>query len=516
MALRCTRLGKYTARAVVAAVITVLSLATGCSSAEYKSITILHTNDTHGHLIPFSYTEPRTPNDETAALKHRTNIGGIARRATLINQIRETTHGNTFVVDAGDALDGTPFSVEYMGEADFAAMSTAGYQMRTNGNHEFSASLKEFIQNIKTGGFPVIDANVIDKKTSKPALPEYEIIEINGIKVAFFGLTTDASTYKAAKEGFTFVDPLQTAKQLVPVLRQQADLVIGITHIGYDQDIKLAQDVDGIDVIVGGHSHTRLAEPTFVSKDSSIQAFKVGGTVIVQNFQWGGELGRLDLRIRKDNGKATLMSYDGELIPVTSDIKDDPATAKTISKYYRPLAKYYDETIGEAQATFYNDFTEENSILNLICEALKEKTKTDASIYNTGGVRADIVKGPIKMWDVATVMPFRNNIMTLDMSGTRLKQALIELKPGVAGIRYKVENNKLVESSINGKPIDDNTTYTISTIDFLANFGLKDVTTRRDLGINYREAIKDYIKVRKTISPVQDGRRLVIGTQAPV
>lgn len=516
MALRNGGFMKHASRVIIGAVITALSIASGCYSADYRAITILHTNDTHGHLIPFNYTEPRTPADETAALKYRTNIGGIARRATLINQIREATHGNTFVVDAGDALDGTPFSVEYMGEADFAAMSTAGYQLRTNGNHEFSASLKEFFRNIKTGGFPVIDANVIDKKTSKPALPEYEIIEINGIKVAFFGLTTDASTYKAAKEGFTFADPIQIAKQLVPSLRQQADLVIGITHIGYDQDIKLAKEVDGIDVIVGGHSHTRLAQPAFVSKDTSMQAFKVGGTVIVQAYQWGGELGRLDLRIRKDSGKATLMSYNGELIPVTSAIKDDPSTAKTLAKYYRPLAKYYDETIGEASETFYNDYSDENTILNLICESLKEKTKTDASIYNTGGVRADIVKGPVKMWDIATVMPFRNNIVTLDMSGTRLKQALIELKPGVAGIRYKVENDKLIEATINGKPIDDNATYTISTIDFLANYGLKDVTSRKDLGINYREAIKDYIKARKTISPVQDGRRVVIGAQAPV
>lgn len=516
MALRNNKFIRHAVRAIIITATAALSLSSAFCSIEYKEITILHTNDTHGHLIPFSYTEPRTPNDETAALKYRTNIGGIARRATLIHEIQKETHGNTFVVDAGDALDGTPFSVEYMGEADFAAMSTAGYQLRTNGNHEFSASLKEFYRNIKTGGFPVIDANVLDKKTSKPALPEYKIIEINGVKIAFFGLTTDASTYKAAKEGFNFVDPIQTAKQLVPLLRQQADLVIGITHIGYDQDLRLAQEVDGIDVIVGGHSHTRLTKPTFISKDASMQAFKIGGTVIVQDFQWGGELGRLDLRIRKDDAKVTLMSYDGKLLPITSSIPDDPATAKILAKYYHPLAKYYDETIGEALETFYNDSTVENPILNLICEAIKEKTKTDAAIYNTGGVRSDIVKGPIKMWDIATVMPFRNNIMTLEMSGARLKQALFELKPGVAGIRYKIVDDKLIEATINGKPIDDNATYTISTIDFLVNFGLKDVTTRKDLGINYREAIKDYIKARKTITPIQDGRRVIIGNQASV
>lgn len=507
---------QFLSRLSIVLILTSLSTASLLSAPEYRALTILHTNDTHGHLIPFSYPDPRTPDDVIAEMPMRHNVGGITRRATLFNQIKAETRGNSIMIDAGDALDGTPFSIEYMGDADFDTMRAAGYFLRTNGNHEFSASLKQFNKNIQTGGFPVIDANLLDKSTSKPALPEYIIREINGVNIAFFGLTTPAaSSYKAAKEGFTLTDPIETAKKLVPELQKKADIIIAVTHIGYDEDIKLAKEVDGIDIIIGGHSHTRLSKPAFINKTSENGLFDVGGTVIVQAFQWGGELGRLDLIFRRNGGKFTLMDYKGKLIPVSSNLQEDKETKKVLDRYYEPMKKYYDEVVGEAAATFYDDRSGESSVLNLICDALKEKTGADGSIYNTGGVRADIVRGPIKMWDVATVMPFQNNIVIAEMSGARLKQALSELRVGVSkNIRYSIDNNILIKAEINGQPIDDNTIYKIATIDFLADFGLKDVEAK-NLNVNYRDAVKEYIKARKQIAPDLDGRRYITNSTEP-
>ena len=475
-------------------------------SPEYRAVTILHTNDTHGHLLPFSFPEPPGPDADYAAMPAIKDIGGIARRATLVQRIESEMSGNVLFLDAGDVLDGTVLSIEYMGEADFAAMSAAGYDAVTPGNHEFSASLDEFRRNIRIASFPIVSANIVDRKSGSLALPSYKIFDFRGAKIAVFGLTEPSPDYSAAKEGFDFLDPVKAAKELVPSLRKQADIVVALTHLGIEQDKKLAREAPGIDVIVGGHSHTRLVTPILVRQTDQPQAFWIGGTIIAQDYWWGGELGRLDLRLRRDGGPFTLMSYSGRLIPVTSDIPEDPATARAVDKYYRPISKYYDQVIGEATATFYNEGKSENSILNLVCDAMREAGGVQVAIYNRGGVRGDMLRGPIRVWDVAAVLPFRNKLVEIEVTGKRLKQALAEGKPGVSGMRYRIVGGKVVEAVVGGQPLDDDAVYKIATVDFLLKNLFRGVTAGRVINENYREPVISYIKARKIISPVIDGR----------
>jgi 2',3'-cyclic-nucleotide 2'-phosphodiesterase (5'-nucleotidase family) len=478
---------------------------------EYRSVTILHTNDTHGHLIPFSLPDPPNPDVEYAGMPVIKDIGGIARRASLARRIEAETRGNALLVDAGDALDGTPFSIEYMGEADFAAMSAAGYDVMTPGNHEFSASLQEFWRNVRLATFPLVSANIVDRQTGKPALPPYVIVEMDGVKMAFFGLTIP-NKYRAAKEGFDFRDPIEAAKELVPALRQQADVVVALAHLSEDDltDFEgLAREVPGIDAIVSGHTHKRLATPVLIKTSDEPRAFSVGGTILVQDYWWAGELGRLDLVLRRDGGPFTLMSYKGRLIPVTSDIPDDPATAAVVDKYYKPISKHYGEVIGEATACLYHDYEGDSTMLNLICDAMREGSGAQVAVYNTGGVRGDLDKGPIKVWDIATILPFKNKLVQIEISGGRLKEALEKEKPGVSGVRYRIEGGKLVEATVAGKPVDDSAVYTVATSDFLLGSVFSDVTNHKVLSDDYRTVVVDYIRTHKAISPVADGRRII-------
>lgn len=487
----------------------ILTVSAYCSP-EYRGITILHTNDTHGHLLPFSFPEPLSPKDESAGMPFKNNIGGIARRATLAHRIESEMRGNVLFMDAGDALDGTPFSIEYMGEADFAAMSAAGYDLMTVGNHEFSASLQEFWRNVHTANFPIVSADIVDRKTGKLALPPYKIFEIDGVKIAVFGIVVPTPDYRAAKEGFDFLDPFKTASELVPELRKQADVVIALSHLGFDQDLILAKNVPDIDVIVGGHSNNRLMPPVFIAHPEDGNSFSIDGTIIVQDFWWAGELGRLDLRLRRDGGPFTVMGYKGELIPITSDIPEDPATAKVVAKYYKPMSKYYSEVIGEATDTLYGRSEYgENTALTFICDAIRESTGAQIGIYNTGGVRGDIVKGPIKVWDIASVLPFKNKMVTVNLTGKRLKQLLEKINPGVSGMTYRVAKGKVAEATVGGKPLDDNTVYTVATTDFLVNADLKDITEIKVLNDDYRVGIISYVKAKKIISPITDGRRII-------
>lgn len=491
------------------------ALATASWAAEYRAITILHTNDTHGHLLPFDLPTPRNEYERTHMPAVQKNVGGIARRATLAHRIEAEAPGDVLLVDAGDVLDGTPFTIHYMGESDFSAMAAAGYNLRINGNHDFNATLKEFRRNARIISCPTIDANVIDRKTGKTVFPPYLILDFRGAKVALFGLTLPSPSYKAAKEGIDFTDPIETAKSLVPEMRKQASIVIAVTHIGIESDEKLAKEVPGIDVIVGGHSHTYLGQPEFVARGGSSDPFSVGGTVIVQDYQWGATLGRLDLRLHGENGRFELMSYSGRLIPITSDTPEDPATASVVRKYYAPLARMYDQAVGQAAETFYDDRITESTVLNLISDAIREAGRTQAAIYNTGGVRDNIIQGPIRMWDVATVLPFMNRLVRFDMTGAQLKEALLRLKPGVSGVRYRIEDDRLVDATIDGKPIDDSATYSVASIDYVLENGLKEIKERNYLPVSYRDALKNYIKARGTISPSADGRRVVLRSAAP-
>lgn len=480
-------------------VILLLSVA---SWAEQRQLTIIYTNDTHDFLLPFSYPDPINPKVAYASMPVIKNIGGIARRATLARQIKDEVGGNALFLDGGDVMEGTAFAVEYHGAADFDAMSAAGYDAMVLGNHDFRCSLDQFHKNLDLAKFAVLCANVLDRKTQKLVTPPYRIFDVNGLKVGLVGVTAlDAVSMQAAIEGLDIPDPYETAKRFVPIVRKKADLVIVLSHLGNGEDGVLANEVPGIDIIVGGHSHARLPIPQVIN-----------GAIILQAYEKGAELGRLDLQLDNEGGKFRIVGNSNKLIPVTKDIPEDRATAKVVSKYYDPIAREYGRVIGKATATFYDDREHESTALNLVCDAIREKAKTPISFYGYGGIRADLLAGPIKAWDVATVLPFKHKIVILDMTGARLKQAIEELtyKPGVSGMRYHTVGMKLVEATLlDGKPLDDNATYQVATIDWLVGLYFKDVTARREINATSYSAVVDYIKARKTVSPVTDGRKKI-------
>ncbi|MFN7019524.1 MAG: bifunctional metallophosphatase/5'-nucleotidase, partial [Fimbriimonadales bacterium] len=197
-------------------------------SGRWFRLTILHTNDTHGHLLPFSYPEGIAPDSQEAALPHKANIGGVARRATLIRRLREALQPYpALVIDAGDYMDGTPFSLEFQGEADVACMNACGYDFATLGNHEFSNPLDTVLRLVKMGQFQTVCANLRYRDSGEPLVPPYAITQVGELRVALFGLVLqDTQNYRGARERVEVLNPFEVARTLVPQLRQQADVVI--------------------------------------------------------------------------------------------------------------------------------------------------------------------------------------------------------------------------------------------------------------------------------------------------
>jgi 5'-nucleotidase / UDP-sugar diphosphatase len=480
-------------------------------AARTTRLTILHTNDTHGHLRPYSYPETFDPSDPIAKLKSRHDIGGAARRATLVRQIRRERGHDTLLIDAGDICDGTPFSTEYQGSADIAAMNAIGYDLACPGNHEFNVPLAQVKKMIADAKFPLLCANVTGKADGKPLYRPYLIKEIAGAKIAFFGLVTyDARTYPAAREGLDMEQPIAVAKRLVPELRRQADLIIAVTHIGVEIDQQLAREVPGIDVIVGGHSHTMLPQPLLINQPASGNPRSVNGTIIVQDYQWAGTLGRLDLTLnRSEEGKWSVEAYKGELLPITSSVRGDKTVAAVVDKFWEPIKGKYAALIGQAAADFTNKGTDDAEY-NLVADAVREAYGAEIGIENMGGVRAPLIKGPITYGDMITLDPFGNTIVTFKIDGRQLKEMLRRGRPAVSGIRYVVEGDRLVEASVGGRPIEDSRIYTGTTNSYYVRQpAMSGITSVVDTGKPRLDTVIAYVRSKRTITPSYDGRRVI-------
>lgn len=277
------------------------------SISEYK-LTILHTNDQHSRIEPFDASDARNANK-----------GGFARRATLIQQIRNQEK-NVLLLDSGDVFQGTPYFNFYGGELEFKLMSMMGYDASTMGNHDFDNGLEGFLKVLPNAKFPFITSNydfsntILEGKTEK-----YKIFKKNGIKVGVFGvgIELDGLVGKKQYKETKYLDPIEIAQHYADFLRNEkkCDLVICLSHIGYDyrdesskiSDKILAAKTNNIDLILGGHTHTFLPEPQSFTNKS-------GKNVLVNQVGFAGLLlGRIDFYF-DENKSVKNISWNNQVI----------------------------------------------------------------------------------------------------------------------------------------------------------------------------------------------------------
>jgi len=268
-------------------------------------ITILHTNDTHSQI------DPLPANDVNAGK------GGVARRATLVKRIRKE-NPNTLLVDAGDVLQGTPYFNFYKGEVEYKAMSAIGYDVGTLGNHEFDNGVDALAAALKFANFDVVSANYDVKGTVlEQRVKRYVVKTVGGIKIGLFGLGVSPVGLITPDnfKGVTYIDPVVAAREVVKVLREEerCALVVGMSHLGYYEDGQrgdslVAAQVDGIDFIASGHTHTFMKEPVFQTQPCGNK------TMIFQVGKSGIHLGRVDFTFR--GGKVA--SFKAQLLDLRS------------------------------------------------------------------------------------------------------------------------------------------------------------------------------------------------------
>ena len=280
-----------------------LSLGLSLSSfktAEVTKITILHTNDVHSHIDPFPADDPRNA-----------NMGGVARRASLIETIRKEDT-NVLLLDAGDIFQGTPYFNYYGGELEFKLMSMMQYDASTIGNHDFDNGIQGLYAQMPHAKFEFLSANYDFKNTLMDGLVKpYKIFNKKGIKIGVFGIgiELDGLVDKKMYQETVYNDPVEATQEMVRILKkdQKCDLVICLSHLGYNYknepnkigDLKLAALTEGIDLIIGGHTHTFLDKPTVVKN-------LVGSEVLVNQVGcYGINLGRIDFYFDSNKRKAS-------------------------------------------------------------------------------------------------------------------------------------------------------------------------------------------------------------------
>ncbi|MFM2040979.1 MAG: hypothetical protein RLZZ493_1568 [Bacteroidota bacterium] len=266
-------------------------------------LVILHTNDTHSNIEPFSSTHPKFP-----------NLGGVAKRATLINQIR-SEEANVLLLDAGDIFQGTPYFNKYKGVLEMKVMNEMKYDVVTLGNHDFDIGISGYVQAKKHAAFKVVNCNYqLEKTALKELVTPHTIIKRGGLKIGIVGVGIDLNGLIAndVAQQITYMDPIVAVQKEVTMLRSKGcDYIICLSHLGFDypnenkvSDKVLAQNTTGIDLIIGGHTHTFLGSAIAVKN-------KNGESTLINQVGYAGLfLGRIDVTfqqgIKSDTSSATI------------------------------------------------------------------------------------------------------------------------------------------------------------------------------------------------------------------
>ena len=401
--------------------------------------------------------------------------GGLGRVLTLKKAIQQE-NPNTLFLMAGDTISPSVESITHKGAQMIEAWNAVGLDYATFGNHEFDFGPEVLLERIKESKFGWIAANVIDKRTSQPFgdTKRFVVREFGGVKVGLFGLVLpDTKTTSRPGDNVEFRSPCDTAKEVVSELHGQGvKVVVALTHLSMREDKEVAR-CSGVNLIVGGHEHTLLE-----SHAGSAPIFKMTADA--------RELGRIDLNI---SPAGELDSIDWKVIPVDSATREAPEFAVVYRKYaslLTELAKPIGRTSVALDARSKENRTRETNVGNFITDAFRRATAADIGLMNGGSVRADTIIGPGRLTqrDLLSILPFKNKLVKIEVTGATLRAALEhgvsrvapDAEPGgfpqVSGVQYSFDasraaGSRLVDVKVKGLPLDNAKKYTLTTTTFI-------------------------------------------------
>ncbi|EDZ5420017.1 bifunctional UDP-sugar hydrolase/5'-nucleotidase UshA [Salmonella enterica subsp. enterica] len=502
---------KFLKRGVALALLAAFALTTQPAQAYEKDktykITILHTNDHHGHFWRSEYGEY-----------------GLAAQKTLVDSIRKEVAqegGSVLLLSGGDINTGVPESDLQDAEPDFRGMNLIGYDAMAVGNHEFDNPLTVLRQQEKWAKFPFLSANIYQKSTGERLFKPWAIFTRQDIKIAVIGLTTDDTAKIGNPEYFTDIEfrkPAEEAKVVIQELNmnEKPDVIIATTHMGhYDNgdhgsnapgDVEMARSLPAgsLAMIVGGHSQ----DPVCMASENKKQVNYVPGTPcapdkqngiwIVQAHEWGKYVGRADFEFR--NGEMKMVNYQlilvnlkkkvtwdngkSERVLYTPEIAENPQMLSLLTPFQNKGKAQLEVKIGSVNGLLEGDRSKvrfvQTNMGRVILAAQIARTGADFGVMSGGGIRDSIEAGDITYKSVLKVQPFGNIVVYADMSGKEVVDyltAVAQMKPDsgaypqFANVSFVAKEGKLTDLKIKGEPVDPAKTYRMATLSFNATGG---------------------------------------------
>jgi 5'-nucleotidase / UDP-sugar diphosphatase len=438
-------------------------------------IVIYHTNDIHGSIGP----TPANPSSGAPA------FGGAASLATLLKG-ESRPH---LWLDSGDWFQGTPEGNLTHGDAVIAVLNSLKLTAGLLGNHDFDYGEANVSHLASEARFFILGSNITPGGSGDAAYgPLCLIKEVSGVKIGIFGLLTSdmpSLAFPQHIKGLNFSGPAPVAKRMVTMLRARgAKVVIAVTHLGIEQyggkvydgikegDLYLAQNVAGIDLILGGHTHTEMTTPVVVEANG-------GRTVITQTHGFLSAAYQIVLYVDPKTG--ALGNVDARLIRLDPALyPPDPDTAKLVAGFQASVKDRMDKPIGAAASPMTNNSNGESTMGNWLCDVFRRYGRTDIGIINTFGIRGNLPGGALTYGDIYKVMPFDNHMTKVSLMGAELRKVVerslgtetVLLQYSGLEVSYnpKAPDGQRVQSiTIGGTPLDDARVYSVTTMDFVAN-----------------------------------------------
>ncbi|WP_306118743.1 MULTISPECIES: 5'-nucleotidase C-terminal domain-containing protein [unclassified Roseitalea] len=527
---------------LAAASVSALALNTAMARAEF-TLDILHINDLHSRIEPINRFDSTCSAEDDAAGEC---FGGVARVKTKIDERRSAltdNGGNVLVLDAGDQFQGSLFYTTYKGEAAAEFMNAIGFDVMAVGNHEFDdgpEALAEFMEQVE---FPVISGNTLAGASSPLAgmLDGYVIKEVGGEQVGIVSvLATDTDETSSPGPTILLIEETRYLQDAVAEMEEAGvNKIILLSHVGLPRDREIAAAVDGIDLIVGGHSHTLLSN---IDEDAAgpypvvVQNPSGQDVPIVQAYAYSKYLGELRV-VFDDDGN--VVSAEGEPHLLDAAVTPDAEIAARVAELKGPIEEMMGVAVGEATGPIEGSRevcrAMECSMGNLVADAMLERVRDQGiqiAIQNGGGLRASIDAGEVTMGEVFTVLPFQNTLATFQLKGADIIAALengvgqIEEGAGrfpqVAGLSYvfdieaepgsRISDVMVIDADGNATALDPEATYGVVSNNFMRNGGdgyamfASNAMNAYDFGPGLEQVVADYLGENSPYEPYTDGR----------
>lgn len=508
-------------------------LALMAGSAAAFELTILHTNDVHDRFEPISqFDGPCDPEDNAAG----ECFGGAARLVTAVDAARDRAGENVLLLDAGDWFQGTLFYQYYKEELIAEVTNALGYDAMAVGNHEFDDGPEVLLEFARAAEYPLLMANA-----DLSGLPQLQgeiakstVLDVGGERIGVIGLTPQNNDELASPgPDIVFTDPAEAAQAEVDALTEDGvTKIVLLSHSGLSVDRGIAESVSGIDLILGGHSHTLMGD---MEDAEGPYPMEVNGVPIAQAYAYGKYLGELRITF-DDAGEVT--AIEGAPVLLDAAVAEDPDMKARIEEAAAPLEEIRSRVVAEAETEIVGVREDcrarECAMGSLIADAMLERVADqgiDVALQNGGGIRASIDAGEITMGEVMTVLPFQNTLSTFEVTGATLLAALengvSEIEEGagrfpqVAGMTFTVDpsaeaGSRISDVTIGGEPLDEDATYGVVSNNYIRNGGdgygmFVDAANAYDFGPDLAEVTAEYMGENSPIAPSTDGRITVAG-----